>query len=144
MSRATMKYNQALETATEHWKYVAPLLTYPKNDTEYNLLVERLDQLLDIVGGNENHPLIGLVDALSNVISSYDENNSYISDAKGIDALKYLMELHQFNQSDLHEIGSQGVVSELLNGKRKLNLRQITILSKLFKVNPSTFIDDNV
>ena len=30
------------------------------------------------------------------------------------------MEEHGTNQSDLKEIGSQGVVSEILNGKRKL------------------------
>lgn len=141
MSRASAKMNHVLKDATQHWKYVAPLLTYPKNDSEYELLVERLDQLLDIIGDNENHPLMGLVDALSNIISSYDEKNFQLLDVTGVNALKYLMELHQLNQSDLHEIGSQGVVSEILNGKRKLNLRQITILSKLFKVNPATFID---
>jgi HTH-type transcriptional regulator/antitoxin HigA len=143
MSRASIKCNHVLEEATLHWKYVAPLLVYPKNSSEYDLLVKRLDQLLDIVGDDENHSLIGLVDALSNIISMYDENNFHLPDTKGIDALKYLMKLHKFNQSDLQEIGSQGVISEILNGKRNLNLRQIKILSKLFKVDPTTFIDDN-
>lgn len=135
-----LKKNHVFKTAKEHWKYVAPLLTQPKNNLEYDLLVERLDQLLDSVGDNEKHPLIGLVDMLSNLISSYDEKNFHVP-ANGLDALKYLMKLNQFNQSDLHEIGSQGVVSEILNGKRKLNLRQIKILSQLFKVDPGTFID---
>ncbi len=84
-----------------------------------------------------------LVDVLSNIISSYDEKFFQVSGEKGIDALKYLMELHQLNQADLHEIGSQGVVSEILNRKRNLNLRQITMLSKLFNVDPATFIDEN-
>ena len=42
---------------------------------------------------------------------------------KGVDVLKYLMEEHHLNQNDLPEIGSQGVVSEILNGKRKLNVK---------------------
>lgn len=141
MSRAFRKMNPALEEATQHWKYVAPLLAPPKNDSDYELLVKHLDQLLDIVGDNENHHLIGLVDALSHLVSSYDEKNFKLSKKKGVDALKYLMELRQLKQSDLPEIGSQGVVSEILRGKRNLNLRQIITLSKIFKVDPSTFID---
>lgn len=140
MRRVNIKTNHLLQNATQHWKYVAPLLTYPRNDQDYDLMVERLDQLLDIVGNNEHHPLMGLIDAISNIISSYDEEHFQVQ-VSGIKALKYLMELRQFNQSDLREIGSQGVVSEILNGKRKLNVRQIAILSKLFKVDPWTFID---
>jgi HTH-type transcriptional regulator/antitoxin HigA len=35
------------------------------------------------------------------------------------------MEQHGLKQTDLREIGSQGVVSEILSGKRDLNVRQI-------------------
>ena len=59
---------------------------------------------------------------------------------KGIDALRYLMEAHGLRQTDLPEIGSQGVVSEILNGRRELNLRQIKALAARFKVSPETFI----
>lgn len=141
MSSKAAKNNRVFEEATKHWKYVAPLLSYPKNDSEYDLLVKRLDKLLDIVGDDENHPLIGLIDIIDNLISLYDENNFRLPKIKAINALKYLMQLHQLTQSDLHEIGSQGVVSEILNEKRKLNLRQISILAKFFKVAPATFID---
>ena len=141
MNRAILQKNTILTNATQHWKYVAPLLTYPKNESEYDLLVQRLDLLLEIVGDNENHHLIGLVDAISKLISAYDEENFKVS-VTGIKALHYLMDLRQLNQSDLHEIGSQGVVSEILNGKRKLNIRQMKILSKLFNVDISTFVDE--
>lgn len=49
---------------------------------------------------------------------------------------------HLLSQADLPEIASQGVLSEILNEKRSLNLRQIKLLSKRFGVSPSTFIDD--
>lgn len=40
----------------------------------------------------------------------------------------------------LDEIGSQGVISELLAGKRELNTRQIRILAKRFGVSPAVFV----
>jgi HTH-type transcriptional regulator/antitoxin HigA len=43
-------------------------------------------------------------------------------------------------QKDLPELGSQGVVSEILSGKRELNLRQIKALSKRFNVPVSVFV----
>ena len=54
----------------------------------------------------------------------------------------FLLEEHGMTQSDLDEIGSQGVVSEDINLKRKLNLRQIVALSKIFSVSPSVFIEN--
>jgi len=58
----------------------------------------------------------------------------------GVQALKFLMEQHGLKQGDLHEIGSQGVVSEILAGKRDLNIRQIRALSERFGVSPATFV----
>ena len=82
------------------------------------------------------------MDVLSNTIASYEASQSKPQKSKGINALKALMETHHLHQSDLPQIASQGVMSELLNEKRSLNLRQITLLSKHFKVDPSTFIDE--
>ena len=76
------------------------------------------------------------------IFLSYEEAHRPASHMKGIDALTFLMEAHHLSQSDLSEIGSQGVVSEILHGKRKLNLRQIKLLAKKFHVEASTFIDD--
>ena len=50
------------------------------------------------------------------------------------------MAQYGINQSDLHEIGSQGVVSEILAGKRELNIRQVRALSQRFRVSPATFV----
>ena len=43
-------------------------------------------------------------------------------------------------QKDLPEMGSPGVVSEILHRKRELNTRQIKELSKRFGVSPAVFI----
>jgi HTH-type transcriptional regulator/antitoxin HigA len=57
-----------------------------------------------------------------------------------IDALKFLMEQHGLKQGDLQEIGSQGVVSEVLTGKRELNMRQVRALSPRFGVSTASFL----
>lgn len=77
------------------------------------------------------------------MISIYDdEHYLFLEGGTGIDALKLLMEQHDLNQNDLkNEIGSQGVVSEILNHKRQLNGTQIRKLSVRLKVSPATFID---
>lgn len=142
MKHSVVLLNNDLVQATKHWKFVAPILSYPKNDAQYKTLTKTLEQLLDIVGENEKHPLISLVDVISNFIESYDNQHFHIPEGTGIDALKYLMDVHHLNQSDLSELGSQGVVSEILKGKRNLNLRQIKALSKRFNVTASTFISD--
>lgn len=134
--------NHILKNAIKHWIYIAPLVAYPKNEKEYDALVARLDELLDIVGDNEKHSLMGLVDIISNLIERYEEQHHKKAMGKGIDALKYLMEEHHLTQSDFPEISSQGVMSEILGGKRRLNVRQIKLLAKRFKVDPATFMGD--
>jgi HTH-type transcriptional regulator/antitoxin HigA len=50
------------------------------------------------------------------------------------DVLRLLMEQHGLVQSDLPEVGSQGVVSEILRGKRQLNTRQVLALTHRFGI----------
>ncbi len=131
-----------LAEAIKHWDYVAPIAKYPKNNKEFYEAVSQLDELLTIVGNDEKHHLMGLIDVLSQLISAYEKEHFQISTSKkGINALKYLMEAHHLHQTDLSEIASQGVMSEILNGKRSLNLRQIRLLAKRFHVTAATFLD---
>lgn len=122
----------------EKWIAIAPYLTI-NNEQEYDLAVERLHLLLDEIGDNESHPLYSLLDTLGIIIEAYDERHYPLPNLYGIDALLYLMEEHSLSQRDLPEIGSQGVVSEILNGKRQLNVRQIQALADRFQVSPTTF-----
>lgn len=131
-----------LHETIEHWKHLSSLISEPQNEDDYEKLSNLLDKLLDIVGDNESHELIGLVDIISHMISTYDDEHAYpFTNASSIDSLKYLMREHNLKQSDLTEIGSQGVVSEVLNGKRQLNLSQIKKLAKRFHVTIDTFVD---
>jgi len=122
-----------------HWTNIAPLLTV-RNEREYNAAVKRLNELLDEIGDNEKHPLYSLLDTLGTLIHAYEEEHYQIPDATGVDVLRFLMEEHELTQSDLSEVGTQGVVSEILNGKRELNVRQVRALAKRFKVSSAVFV----
>jgi HTH-type transcriptional regulator/antitoxin HigA len=44
------------------------------------------------------------------------------------------MREHGLKQADLPEIGTQSVISEIISGKRALNMRQARALAKRFTV----------
>ena len=123
----------------QSWTAISPLLSL-RNEQEYDRAVERLNRLLDEVGTDEQHPLYTLLDTLGTLIHTYEEEHHPIPECSGVDILRFLMEEHDLTQSDLPEIGSQGVVSEILRGKRELNVRQIRALAKRFHVSPGVFI----
>jgi HTH-type transcriptional regulator/antitoxin HigA len=122
-----------------HWTSIRPLLTI-RNEREYDTAIKRLNDLLDEVGDNVRHPLYSLLDTLSTLIHVYEEEHYPIPEARAVDILRFFMDENGISQSDLPEVGSQGVVSEILNGKRELNVRQIRQLAKRFHVSPAVFV----
>ena len=122
-----------------HWEIISPLLSI-RDEQEYDRAVERLNELLDQVGDDENHPLYELLDTLGTLVHAYEEKHHPIPACSGAEVLRYLMEEHGLSQSDLPEVGSQGVVSEILSGKRELNVRQVRALAERFHVSPAVFI----
>ncbi|RJP54782.1 MAG: helix-turn-helix domain-containing protein [Deltaproteobacteria bacterium] len=131
--------NTQLKEIEKVWTEIQNVFSVPHNEKDYNKLVSLLDVLIDEVGDNESHPLASLMETIGILVETYEAHN--IPEIKGnpIDTLKALMEEHGLKQSDMSEIGSQGVVSEILTGKRQLNIRQIKILSKRFNVSPAVF-----
>jgi HTH-type transcriptional regulator/antitoxin HigA len=122
-----------------HWETIAPLLTI-RNEREYNAAVKRVNELLDEIGTNEKHSLYSLLDTLGTLVHAYEEEHYPIPEATGADVLRFLMEEHGLTQSNLPEVGSQGVVSEILNNKRELNVRQIRVLADKFNVSAAVSV----
>ncbi|OBX36990.1 hypothetical protein A8U91_01338 [Halomonas elongata] len=52
-----------------------------QTEAEYDAKVEALDELLDIVGDDEDHPLAGLVTRLGDIIEAYDEERRPMPEA---------------------------------------------------------------
>jgi len=122
-----------------HWIAISPVFTI-RNEHEYELAVKRLNALLDEIGADETHPLYSLLDTLGTVMREYEERHYPMPTCSGADMLRFLMDEHALTQSDLPEVGSQGVVSEILNAKRELNVRQIRALAERFHVSPAVFV----
>jgi HTH-type transcriptional regulator / antitoxin HigA len=123
----------------KHWTPLRTLLTI-RNEREYDRSVSHLNELLDEIGTNERHPLYGLLDTLGTLLEAYEEKHHPLPELSGAEMLRFLMDEHGLLQSDFPAVGSQGVVSEVLAGKRELNVRQIRALAKRFHVSPAVFI----
>ncbi|PIP05536.1 MAG: transcriptional regulator [Syntrophobacterales bacterium CG_4_8_14_3_um_filter_49_14] len=132
--------NTQLKEIAKVWPNIQNVFSVPHNEKDYNNLVNLLDSLIDEVGNKESHPLSSLMETIGSLIEAYESQNYPDIEGDPINALKTLMEEHGLKQSDLPEIGSQGVVSEIISGKRQLNVRQLKLLSERFKVSPVVFV----
>jgi len=134
--------NPLLENAMQHWNMVAPAIDCPKDQQEYLILLNNIQDASELVENRPNSPLTGLIEAMARAANKYEKEQIDSLDGGALCALKYLIKLHNVRQSELKEIGSQGVVSEILNGKRTLTIRHVRELSKKFKVSPSVFVTE--
>jgi HTH-type transcriptional regulator/antitoxin HigA len=123
---------EQFRTATD----IAPI----RDEAHYARMTAILEALLDEARGDESRPAMELVDIVGDLIADYEAGLQAQPEATGVQALKFLMTQHGLKQSDLSEVGSQGVVSEILAGKRELNLRQVRALSERFGVSVATFV----
>ncbi len=132
--------NTQLENISKAWPAVKSVFSVPHSKKDYRALVTILDSLIDEVGNNQTHELATAMETIGNLIENYEDQEYQMNQSSPIEVLKYLMQEHDLKQSDLKEIGSQGVVSEILTGKRILNIEQIKKISARFHVSPLVFI----
>ncbi len=133
--------NEKLQNAIEHWDAVAPLIQRPDSERDYEALVTQMEEAMNLTGQEVESPLNGLIEGMANAAQQYEEKFLVNEVGSGVSALKYLMKVHKIKQSDLKEVGSQGVVSEILNGKRSLTVRHIRALSRRFSISPNAFLE---
>ena len=132
--------NTRLSTALMHWDYIAPLLTPASTEDEYQVLVESLDALLDSGAADEAHPLAGMAGMVGDLVLTYEQKHYPMpGEMSGVEALCFFMERDNLRQQDLPEIGNQAKVSEVLSGRRAINLRQAKALSERFGVPLALF-----
>ncbi len=131
--------NLTIQEIQPHWAAICPFLSI-HSEQDYDRAIAQMNQLIDEVGTDETHSMYEFLDTLGTIIHAYEEEHHPMPQAEGAEALQFLMEEHGLKQTDLIEVGSQGVVSEILNGKRALNVRQIRALAERFQVSPAVFI----
>jgi HTH-type transcriptional regulator/antitoxin HigA len=138
----TLIDRKLIDEITSHYLSLSALvpLRAIRDEFEYDRAVAVMNCLLDAGASSESHPLADLVQMLGLLIADYDDEHFRPRPVSPAATLRFLMEQHGLTQADMTDIGSQGVVSEILNGKRALNVRQVKALSKRFNVSPAIFI----
>lgn len=131
-----------LQHAWEQLKQAAHI-TPIRDEAHYEKMVQLADTLVEAIGNAKKHPLLDLLDLVSELIRTYDAEHYVVPDASPRVVLRFLMEQHGLSQSDLPEIGNQSVISMLLSGSRQLNVRQIKALSTRFQVPPGVFLEQS-
>jgi HTH-type transcriptional regulator / antitoxin HigA len=82
-----------------------------------------------------------LLDLLVNLIENFEERHYQLKRATPVEILNELMSQRGLKQKDLVPIfGSQGVASEVLNGKREISKAIAKALGEFFSVDVGLFI----
>ena len=113
-----------------------------RTDGEMRVAQELLDRFVgrdDLTPGQRDY-----VAALARFAGDYERDAvaARLRRLKPIDLLKHLLRENGMNTSDLGAVlGSRGLASEVLNGKRGLSKTLIGKLSRRFHVDASLFLD---
>ena len=113
---------QAIDSEAEYDRAlaIAELLTFKKDRTEAEIKFLKLVVVL---------------------IEDYETEHYPMDDVAPHELLQHLMESNGTRQADLVGlIGSRGVVSEVVNGKRAISKAQAKALGEFFNVSPGLFI----
>ncbi|MEG5014774.1 MULTISPECIES: hypothetical protein [unclassified Microcoleus] len=109
------------------------------NEEDYDLALAEVEYLMSQEELTlEEETLLSLWALL---IEEYEAKYYPIPEATPQDVLLHLMEVRELKKADLvGVIGSKGVVSEVVNGKRAISKAQAKALGEFFNINPSVFI----
>ena len=111
-----------------------------ESDEQLKEAQEVLDRLLrlDLDEGEEAY-----VDALSDLIEVYEGERFEFPQLSSAEMLEHLIEAKGVRQIDVSEATGipRSVISEILSGKRQVNLQQVGRFANYFHVPPSVFFN---
>ncbi len=109
------------------------------NEEENQLALSQVEKLMAIAHRSVEQDEI--LELLIVLIEKFESENYPIDVASPHEVLVHLMEEHNLKQADLVGIiGSSGVTSEVVNGKRGISKNHAKALGKFFKVSAEVFI----
>ena len=132
-----------IEQAVTHWPFVAPLVTAPVSEADYDGLVERLDEILSITGGDQDHALATLASVIGSLIEAYDERVRPMPAVSGANALRHLMKEHCLAPDDLCDVAEPSEISDMVTGNREIEVPHARALARrsLFRQRSSYRFD---
>ena len=125
-------------------EYLALVRAFPlahiRDDAHLDAAVAVINRLLD--KGDRSPAEEMYLDALTDLVETYEEVHVAIPARSGVDALRFLMEANDLRQVDLVPVlGRKSLVSEVLSGKRPLTLTHVKKLADYVRVSPAVFVD---
>jgi HTH-type transcriptional regulator/antitoxin HigA len=83
---------------------------------------------------------VGYLNVLGALVYDYEQQHVPIPDISGVELLKVLIAEFDLRQKDLVPIfKTEAIVSDILNGKRKLTVQHIKDLAQFFHISPAVF-----
>ena len=64
-----------VQTAQNIWPMLTEVVFVPHAQSEYQRLTEVLDNLIDVVGEDEDHPLASLMEVIGVLIEKYEDEH---------------------------------------------------------------------
>ncbi len=111
-----------------------------ETEFEYNKALKRMEEIFDAEPNTKEGQE---ADVLALLIEDYEEENYKIDSPDPIVAIKIRMEELELKQKDLvGVVGSKGIVSEVLNKKRRLTINMIRNLSDKLKIAVNVLIQE--
>lgn len=128
----TRKYGELLSSA---------LPRAIRTEAEYDRIAEIVTRLA-LKGEDHLTPEEdALLELLTVLIERYDDEHYQIPDAPPHAVIRMLMNDRGLRHKDLlPALGSRGVTSDVINGKRKPSMTQVKALAEFFKVSPEVFV----
>ncbi|NVO11484.1 MAG: helix-turn-helix domain-containing protein [Bacteroidales bacterium] len=117
-----------------------------KTEREYNTACERIYSLIHSSENpiEPNSPEGEEMELLSLLVEKYEQEHYQLGIPNPIEAIKFRMEQMNLKQTDIAPLfGGKTRVSEVLNGKRPLTLKMITLLNRYLGIPLESLISGN-
>jgi HTH-type transcriptional regulator / antitoxin HigA len=111
-----------------------------ESEDENELFLAEVEKLMAL-GEDLTPEQIQLMNLLVSLIEQFEDQHYQLCPASPLEVLTELMAQRGLKQKDLvHLFGSQGIASEVLNGKRAISKAQAKALGDFFYTSPALFL----
>src|SRR5665647_137688 len=117
-----------------------------RTEQAYNEACEKIYSLINSTENpiETNSPEGEELELLSLLVEKYEQEHYPINAPNPIEAIKFRMEQMNLKQADIAPLfGGKTRISEVMNGKRPLTLKMITLLHKYLEIPLESLISDN-
>jgi HTH-type transcriptional regulator/antitoxin HigA len=117
-----------------------------KTEKEYNQACKRI---YDLINSSEDaiepdSPKGEEIELLSLLVEKYEQEHHQMGAPDPVEAIKFRMEQMNLKQADIAPLfGGKTRVSEVLNGKRNLTLKMITLLNRYLGIPLESLVKGN-